>query len=64
MARAGFRAGDIPTGYKHGFASGFYQDLLWVKKGHTMTIKIVAAEDYRRGSESWRDVSLSPGGGH
>lgn len=27
LDRSGFRTGDIPVGYKHGFESGFLQDL-------------------------------------
>jgi len=64
LARAGFKAGDIPTGYKHGFANGFYQDLVWVRKGQPMVITVVASEDYLKGSAAWREISLQPGAGH
>src|SRR5687767_10879231 len=60
LARAGFRSGDIPTGYKHGFANGFYQDLIRVQRGEPAVIKVMAAKDFSKGPQAWREVTVEP----
>jgi hypothetical protein len=58
LGKAGFRAGDIPMGYKHGFETGFYQDLLWVKEGDQIEISVVNLAEARVGNWSERKITL------
>jgi hypothetical protein len=58
LAQAGFQSGDIPVGYKHGFESGFYQDLLWAKKGRPIEMAVVNISDARRGNWQARKITL------
>lgn len=58
LGRAGIRPGDIPVGYKHGMETGFYADLEAVVDGRSVTLTIVAREDFERGSEAWRQVRV------
>jgi len=60
LAKAGVRSGDLPVGYKHGFATGFYQDLLQVQRGSSVKIRVLAASDYEKGLDAWREVRLEP----
>jgi hypothetical protein len=62
LGRAGVRPGDLPVGYVHGFSSGFYSDLLWLKAGHSVELKLMASADYGKGSQAWRRVRLEPSG--
>ena len=59
LDKAGFRSGDIPVGYKHGFESGFYQDLLWAKDGSVLQIHVLNFGDVRNEQSKSRTVSLS-----
>jgi hypothetical protein len=47
--RAGIRAGDVPTGYKHGLESGFLWDLIWGRRQGSVVLKFVPAEAAGRG---------------
>jgi hypothetical protein len=58
LGKAGFRSGDIPIGYKHGFETGFYHDLLWVKNGDQVEISVVNLSDARVGDWSERKIQL------
>lgn len=58
FGKAGFQSGDIPVGYKHGFESGFYQDLLSAKKGYPTEITVVRVADVRRGKWQRRKIKL------
>jgi hypothetical protein len=60
LDRAGIRPGDLPVGYKHGFATGFYQDLLDVRRGRQAEIWVLARADYEKGMKAWRKVQVSP----
>jgi hypothetical protein len=57
---AGFRAGDIPVGYKHGFEASFYADLLYAAEGHVVQIRVVSAADIDKGADAWRTLTLQP----
>jgi hypothetical protein len=60
LEKAGLRSGDLPAGYKHGFATGFYQDLLEVRHGRSVEIRVLSAADYGKSSEAWRKVRIEP----
>ena len=62
LARAGFELGDIPVGYKHGFAAGFYADLELVRNGATRSLRAIRRSEYERGlgPEAWRTITLTP----
>ncbi len=60
LYRAGFRAGDIPVGYQHGFVSGFYDDLLAVSDGRQVEIAVIPAGVAARGSEDWKRLRVAP----
>ena len=61
FARAGIRAGDIPTSYKHGPELGFLYDMRWVQRGHTMFIVVISTEDVAANRwESVRHVQVEP----
>ena len=59
LYQAGFRAGDIPVGYQHGFVSGFYGDLLAVSEGQQVEIAVIPA-GAAGSSEDWKRLRLSP----
>src|SRR4051812_589124 len=40
LHRSGFRSGDIPVGYKHGFETEFLQDLTWSQDGTYRAIQV------------------------
>ncbi len=60
LAKAGFRPGDMPVGYKHGFSTGFYQALLAVREGNAVYVHVLAASDYGQGISAWRRVRIDP----
>src|ERR1039457_5680845 len=45
FARAGIRAGDTPVFYKHGMELGFISDLMWARRGHSISLALISAED-------------------
>jgi hypothetical protein len=58
LANAGFQSGDIPVGYKHGFESGFYLDLLACRKGEEISMHVVNINSVRKGNREWRNLTL------
>jgi hypothetical protein len=60
--RAGMRPGDLPVGYVHGSATGFYSDLVRVRAGHPVEVQVLAVADYGEGLKAWRRVHLEPAG--
>ncbi len=48
--KAGIRAGDVPTGYKHGFELGFLQDLVEGRASGSVTLTFIPAEAAARGA--------------
>lgn len=59
LAKAGVRAGDLPVGYHHGFAIGFYQDLGIALEGGDVTFSVMAMADLGKGTRAWRSIHLS-----
>lgn len=59
LAKAGVRAGDLPVGYKHGFASGFYQDLGIALEGGDVTLSVMAMADLGKTTGAWRSIPFS-----
>jgi len=57
--QAGIRAGDVPTGYKHGAESGFIWDLIWGKQKGSVTLRFVPAEAVERGQWVSRSVTVT-----
>ena len=49
FARAGIRPGDIPLFYKHGMERGFIYDLMWARRGHSISLALISAEDLAAG---------------
>jgi hypothetical protein len=58
LANAGFQSGDIPVGYKHGFESGFYLDLMASRKSEAISMQVLNINAARQGNWNWRDVTL------
>ena len=58
LARAGIRPGDIPVGYHHGFAVGFYDDVRAALNGVDVSFRVLAASEWSKGSAAWRTVRL------
>ena len=54
FARAGIRAGDVPVLYKHGMELGFIHDLMWARRGHSISLALISAED--RAAGRWEAV--------
>lgn len=49
FARAGIRAGDIPVFYKHGMERGFIYDLVWARRGGSVSLALISSEDRAAG---------------
>ncbi len=58
FARAGVKPFDLPIGYQHGIASGFYQHLMWAREGHPADIMVLAASDYSKRWQSARRIRI------
>ena len=58
LARAGIRAGDMPVGYEHGFAVGFYDDVRAALNGYDVSFHVLARSDWSKGLAAWRTVRL------
>lgn len=58
LADAGFQSGDIPVGYKHGFESGFYLDLLACQRGEEISMNVVNINVASKGERQWRNLTL------
>lgn len=58
LARAGLRPADIPVGYEHGFAVGFYDDLQAALNGKDVSLRVLAAADWSKGTAGWRTIRL------
>jgi hypothetical protein len=58
LANAGFQSGDIPVGYKHGFESGFYLDLLACAKGEEVSMHVINIHSARNGNRERRNLTL------
>jgi hypothetical protein len=56
LAKAGVRAGDVPVGYQHGFASGFYQDLGIALEGGDVTLLVIAMADLGKSTSARRSI--------
>jgi hypothetical protein len=58
LARAGLRPADIPVGYEHGFAVGFYDDLQAALNGEDVSLSVLATADWSKGTAGWRTIRL------
>jgi hypothetical protein len=58
LARAGIRPGDVPVGYQHGMAAGFYGDLEAALTGYEVTLNVLSISDWQRGRDGWRVIRL------
>jgi hypothetical protein len=56
--RAGIRPGDIPTGYKHGFESGFLFDLSLGKRKGVVDLRVVPMASAFKGDWTSHDVTV------
>ena len=60
LARAGVRPGDVPVGYRHGFATGFYLDLLAARRGTPVEVSLLSSADHGKDSTAWHRVRIEP----
>jgi len=60
LERAGVRPGDLPVGYHHGFATGFYLDLLAVRRGEPVEVAVLSSGDYSKGWKARHKVRIEP----
>ena len=60
LARAGFRPGDVPTGYVEGGRAAFYQELQAVLDGYEVTFRLTTVSALQAGSGEQRRVTLGP----
>ena len=60
LVRSGLRSGDIPVGYQHGSAPGFYNDLEAAMHGEDVTLVVIAAADWPKGMAGRRTIRLAP----
>jgi hypothetical protein len=59
FARAGIQPGDAPTRYVHGAERGFLYDLMWARRGHSISLALISAEDLAAGRwKALRRVTL------
>jgi hypothetical protein len=59
FARAGIRAGDTPTRYVHGAERGFLYDLMWARRGRSVSLALISTEDLAAGRwEAVRRVTV------
>jgi hypothetical protein len=60
LARAGFRPGDVPTGYVDAGRAAFYQELQAVLDGDIVTFRLTTVESLQTGNGEQRRVTLGP----
>ena len=60
LARAGFRFGDVPTGYLDAGRAAFYQELQAVLDGHVVTFRLTTVKSLQAGEGEQRSVTLGP----
>ena len=58
LARAGLRPGDIPVGFEHGFAVGFYDHVRAALHGYDVSFHVLARSDWSKGRTAWRTIRL------
>ncbi|SRR6266487_5549639 len=58
LEKAGVRPGDLPVGYRHGFSTGFYQDLLAARRGVPVEVALLSSADYAKGWKAWHKVRI------
>ena len=59
LSESGFQSGDIPVGYKHGFETGSYLDLLAAKQGSIPEIPVINIGDIRNGNWKIQKMKVS-----
>ncbi|MFN7943399.1 MAG: hypothetical protein U0X73_17535 [Thermoanaerobaculia bacterium] len=57
---AGFKAGDIPLGYQHGFDSGFLSDLKAWEAGEAVAVQVVSGDEIYMEPHPLRTIQLPP----
>jgi len=60
LGLAGFKAGDIPLGYQHGFESGFLSDLKAWEDGEAVSVQVVSGDEIYMEPHPLRTIQLSP----
>jgi hypothetical protein len=60
LARAGFKPGDVPTGYVDAGRAAFYQELQAVLDGYEVTFRLTTLPALQAGSDEQRRVVLAP----
>ncbi len=60
LARAGFRPGDVPTGYVDAGRAAFYQELQAVVDGAVVTFRLTTVQSLQAGGGEQRRVTLGP----
>ncbi len=58
LERAGVRSGDLPIGYH--FATGFYLDLLAVRRGEPVEVALLSSGDYGKRRKAMHKVRIEP----
>jgi hypothetical protein len=59
LARAGFRSGDVPTGYVEGGRAAFYQELQAVLDGYDVTFRLTTVPALEGGTGEARRITVS-----
>jgi len=60
MAQAGFRPGDVPTGYVDAGRAAFYQELQAVLDGSVVTFRLTTVQSLQAGGGEQRRITLGP----
>jgi hypothetical protein len=60
LARAGFKPGDVPTGYVDAGRAAFYQELQAVLDGYEVTFRLTTVPALQGGSGEQRRIVLGP----